>query len=156
MDEIKYPLGVVDKDLYREARKIADETYKRHSAWKSMFIVRQYKLLGGEYKIGKKKESDRSVDRTKLWRKEEWIQILPFIKDMRTKIVCGKSDGEPNACRPIRRVAGGENNITIKEIVKKWGKPKVKELTEKKLADMDGRLNWKSGTFTPSKRNSKK
>ena len=58
MDDIQIPVGVVDKDLYREARKIADETYKRHSAWKSMFIVREYKRLGGEYKTTSKKKKD--------------------------------------------------------------------------------------------------
>ena len=36
------------------------------------------------------------------------------------------------------------------EIIKKWGKPKVLDLTDKKIADMDGRLDWKKGTFTAS------
>tara|TARA_R110002153_G_C13078239_1_gene474037 strand:+ start:146 stop:613 length:468 start_codon:yes stop_codon:yes gene_type:complete len=155
MDEIQYPLGVVDKDLYKEARKIADETYKRHSAWKSMFIVREYKRLGGEYKLTSKQKKDPPIDRSKLWRKEEWIQILPYLEKEKVKVICGKGD-LPNACRPLRRVKGGENNITIKEIIKKWGKAKVKELTEAKVADMDGRLNWKTGTFTPSKKKTKK
>jgi len=154
MDDIQIPVGVVDKDLYREARKIADETYKRHSAWKSMFIVREYKRLGGEYKTTSKKKKDPQVDRTKLWRKEEWIQILPYLEKEKAKVVCGKGD-LPNACRPLRRVKGGENNITIKEIIKKWGKAKVKELTQQKIKDMDGRLNWKTGTFTPSKKSKK-
>jgi hypothetical protein len=144
------PNNVLDKDLYIDAKRIADETYKRHSAWKSMFIVRTYKKLGGEYSKAKNKEPTK--DRTDLWRKEEWIQILPYLKN-KDKLTCGKPKeiGTPNACRPTKNVKGGENNITIDEIIKKWGKAKVKKLTKQKLDDMDGRLNWKTGTFKASK-----
>ena len=143
------PDNVKDPDLYREAKKIADETYRRHSAWKSMFIVKTYKNLGGEYSGTKKDKS--KTERTKIWRDEEWIQILPYLKD-KTKLTCGKRpDKKPNACRPMRRVKGYEDNITIGEIIKKFGKKKVKELTEQKLKDMDGRLDWKRGVFKPSK-----
>lgn len=149
MSEINIPNNVLNKDLYKEAKKIADETYKRHSAWKSMFLVRQYKQLGGEYKETKKNKK-KPLDRTDLWRKEEWIQILPYLEKEKKKLVCGKADGKPNACRPLKRVKDGEDNITLGEIIKKFGRKKVKELTKQKLADMDGRLNWKTGTFSPS------
>jgi hypothetical protein len=149
MSEINIPNNVIDKDLYKEAKKIADETYKRHSAWKSMFLVREYKRLGGEYKATKKNVK-KEKDRTKLWREEEWIQILPYLEKEKKKLTCGKADGKPNACRPLRRVKDGDDNITLGEIIKKFGRKKVKALTKQKLADMDGRLNWKTGTFTPS------
>jgi len=44
----KIPKNVENPTLYKEARKIADNTYERPSAYKSMYIVRKYKELGGE------------------------------------------------------------------------------------------------------------
>ena len=110
-DEDKYPDNVMDKEIYDEAKRKADESYKRHSAYKSMYIAKMYKKLNGRYK----KSSKPRVDRTKNWLKEEWIQIKPYLKD----------------------------------------KPKVKALLEIKLKDMDGSLNWKNGTFLPSKKTMK-
>ena len=49
MDKTKIPDNVLNPKLYREAKKIADKTYERHSAYKSMFIVSTYKKLGGKY-----------------------------------------------------------------------------------------------------------
>lgn len=149
-DEDKYPDNVMDKEIYDEAKRKADESYKRHSAYKSMYIAKMYKKLNGRYK----KSSKPRVDRTKNWLKEEWIQIKPYLKD-KTKETCGRNDGKPNACRPIRNIKGGERNITMEQILKKWGKPKVKALLEIKLKDMDGSLNWKNGTFLPSKKTMK-
>ncbi len=60
------PENVINKDLYKKAKKKADATYKRNSAYKSMFLVKTYKELGGKYK-GKK--SGQGLDR---WYKEKW------------------------------------------------------------------------------------
>lgn len=35
--------------LYKKAKKIADDVYKKPSAYKSGFIVKKYKELGGTY-----------------------------------------------------------------------------------------------------------
>ena len=40
---------VLDKELYNKAKKIADETYEKPSAYKSNYIVKLYKKLGGRY-----------------------------------------------------------------------------------------------------------
>jgi len=37
----------LDKDIYNRAKKLADEKYKKHSAYKSMYMVEQYEKLGG-------------------------------------------------------------------------------------------------------------
>ena len=122
-----------------------------------MFIVRKYKSLGGEYKNGKKKKGDKKITdlpskakpkRTPRWLEEEWIQILPYLKDG-SKIKCGAGDN-PKACRPLKSVKGGDDQITMDEIIKKYGKKKVLELTEEKINDMDGVLDWRTGKFTPS------
>lgn len=40
---------VVDKELYQRARAEADRVYSKSSAYKSGFIVKRYKELGGRY-----------------------------------------------------------------------------------------------------------
>ena len=157
MSDIKIPPNVLNEDKYKEAYKIANETYKRPSAYKSMFIVRKYKELGGKYKeTQNSKEEEKTKpktksakERTEIWREEQWVQIKPYIEND-VAIACGEGD-KPKACRPLKKVKGGDKNLTMEDIIKKWGHKKVLELTEQKLDDMDGRLDWKKGTFTPSK-----
>ena len=43
----------INKKLYAEIKQVADEKYKTHGAYKSAWIVKKYKELGGKYK-GKK------------------------------------------------------------------------------------------------------
>ena len=44
---------VINPELYQKAKQIADEKYSKPSAYKSGFIVKTYKDLGGTYS-GKK------------------------------------------------------------------------------------------------------
>lgn len=55
--------------LYAKAKAIADKTYKTHSAFKSGFIVKTYKRLGGVYKDDKKPKN------LKRWFKEKWVDV---------------------------------------------------------------------------------
>lgn len=55
--------------LYAKARRIADKTYKKSSAYKSGFIVKKYKELGGTYK------KDGKTKLLKRWFREEWKDI---------------------------------------------------------------------------------
>jgi hypothetical protein len=56
----------LDKKLYERAKRIADQTYAKPSAYKSGFIVRTYKEMGGTYKnTGEKKQ-------LKEWFDEKW------------------------------------------------------------------------------------
>lgn len=138
------PDNVLNKDLYEQAKKEADEKFdEKTSAYKSMWMVKRYQELGGKYST-KKKEDD-----TGKWRKEEWIQVIPFVT-VNEQIPCGSAIRDKKACRPLKKV-DKETPITIKEIIKKHGKEKVLELARKKNKDMKGRLNWIEGTFTPSK-----
>jgi len=40
-EKIKIPSNVLNPSIYKKARKIADETYKRPGAYKNMFLVRK-------------------------------------------------------------------------------------------------------------------
>ena len=58
-----------DKALYEKAKKIADATYKKPSAYKSGFIVKTYKELGGTY------SDDKQPKELKRWLKEKWMDV---------------------------------------------------------------------------------
>jgi hypothetical protein len=58
-----------DKNLYEKAKKMADEIYKKPSAYKSGYIVKKYKELGGTYK------DDKDPKQLKRWFNEKWTDI---------------------------------------------------------------------------------
>lgn len=57
--------------LYQKAKAIADAKYEKPSAYKSGFIVKTYKELGGEY------IEDNQPKDLKRWFKEDWINLAP-------------------------------------------------------------------------------
>lgn len=139
------PDNIINKTLYKKAKKKADETYKRPSAYKSMFIQKVYKEMGGKYKG--KKTSKASTSR---WLKEEWIQLIPYLKDGK-KIACGEDNKKTKVCRPSKRV-DKKTPITIQELQKKYDKKTLLKLARQKNRDMSGIILWKKSKFIPSKK----
>jgi len=137
--------NILNPKLYEKAKKLADEKYKRHSAYKSMFIVKTYKDMGGKY--GSRKPSKGSTTR---WNEEEWIQVLPFLKNNK-KIACGEDNKKNKVCRPLKRV-DKNTPITIIELLKLHKKDDLIKLAEKKIKDMNGRVFWKQLKFIKSKK----
>lgn len=139
------PKNVKNPSLYLKAKKEADEKFdEKTSAYKSMWIVKRYKELGGKYSTAKKDTGE-----TTRWLEEKWVQIIPFVTK-NEEIECGSAVRQKKACRPLKRV-DKNTPMTIKEIVKKHGKEKVIELAKEKNKDMKGRLNWQKGEFKESK-----
>jgi hypothetical protein len=60
----------IDTTLYEKVKKEADNIYKKNSAYKSGWVVKTYKLLGGRYSGDK--PLNEGLDR---WYKEEWKDI---------------------------------------------------------------------------------
>jgi hypothetical protein len=60
---------VLDEELYKKVKQYADIVYKKPSAYKSGFIVKTYKMLGGEYK------DDSSPKKLKQWYQASWKDI---------------------------------------------------------------------------------
>lgn len=58
-----------NKELYQKAKDIADSKYTKPSAYKSGFIVKTYKELGGTY------SDDNKPKKLKQWFKEDWKDI---------------------------------------------------------------------------------
>ena len=48
----------IDKKLYEKIKKKADEIYEHPSAYKSGYIVREYKKAGGKYKVSGKSSNE--------------------------------------------------------------------------------------------------
>lgn len=150
------PENVVNKTLYKKVKKEAKAKFDRYpSLYASSWITREYKKRGGKYHTNKNdnKNKKEKLSGQKLWYKEKWIQIVPYLE--KNKIVdCGDSKKYTKACRPLVRV-NDKTPPTISEIVNKYGKEKVLKLAKKKNRDMGGRLNWINGTFTSSVKRSK-
>jgi hypothetical protein len=60
---------ILNPDLYQQAKEYADKIYSKPSAYKSGFIVKKYKELGGKY------EDDNKPKNLKRWYKEDWKDI---------------------------------------------------------------------------------
>tara|TARA_R100000951_G_scaffold12156_1_gene9842 strand:- start:104 stop:526 length:423 start_codon:yes stop_codon:yes gene_type:complete len=140
MDSV--PDNIVNPAIYKKAKQKADSVYKRHSAYKSMYIQKTYQDMGGKYK-GKK--NTKGVTR---WNREKWIQVVPFLVEGK-KVVCGEGDGA-KGCRPSVRV-DKDTPITLPELVKKHGKKALVDLAKKKKADMDRRVDWANLTISGKK-----
>ena len=137
--------NIVNKKLYEKAKKDADKVYERHSAYKSMYIQKRYKELGGKYKTEKKKKG-----KTDRWNDEKWIQVIPYLKSGK-EIECGLDNKKNKVCRPLKRV-DKDTPITIKELQKKHSNKDLINLANRKIKDMNGRIFWKTMKFIPSKK----
>jgi hypothetical protein len=58
-----------DKELYEKVKKEADNIYAKPSAYKSGYIVKKYKELGGKYL------NDNKTKNLKRWFEEDWKDV---------------------------------------------------------------------------------
>lgn len=134
------PKNVLNKDKYKKAKNKAIKTFgKKSSAYKSMYIVREYKKLGGKYK-GKKTKG--GITR---WNDEKWRAVIPYLNGKNIK--CGATLNKKVACRPTLRKSKN-TPITIQQVIKLHGKKKVKSLAKSKQKNMSKRINWRKGTIS--------
>jgi hypothetical protein len=59
----------INKDLYEYIKSLADQKYKKNSAYKSGYIVKTYKEYGGKYK------EDNKEHNLNRWFDEKWKDI---------------------------------------------------------------------------------
>jgi hypothetical protein len=64
-----YMPRILDQDLYDKAKRQADTIYTKPSAYKSGYIVKTYKSLGGRY------SEDNEPAKLKQWFKEKWSDV---------------------------------------------------------------------------------
>ena len=60
---------ILDEKIYAAARKKAEQVYKKSSAYRSGYIVKLYKEMGGRY------ASDHKIKPLARWFKEKWQDI---------------------------------------------------------------------------------
>jgi len=63
-----------NKELYQAVKDYADIVYDKPSAYKSGFIVKTYKKLGGTYK-----NDNKEHDLERWFKGEKWININPLL-----------------------------------------------------------------------------
>tara|TARA_A100001391_G_scaffold51311_1_gene31361 strand:- start:34 stop:468 length:435 start_codon:yes stop_codon:yes gene_type:complete len=135
-----------NKTLYNKVKQEAKNKFERYpSLYASAWIVREYKKRGGKYSGPKAPKKEQG---TSKWFKEEWVQVEPYLKNGE-KIQCGASNKDGKACRPLKKL--DKTPITLGELEKIHSKELLLRITRQKQRDMKGRINWKKGTFTPSK-----
>jgi len=63
-------MPIIDnQELYNKVKKEADKIYTKPSAYKSGYIVKKYKELGGTY------TSDNKPKKLERWFKEDWSDV---------------------------------------------------------------------------------
>lgn len=105
-------MSIVNKPLYDKVKKKADEIYKKPSAFKSGYIVQEYKRRGGEYK------NNNDTKELKRWFKEKWMDINP-----------NKTSTSYPVFRPTRKISS-KTPLTVNEINKQNLKEQI-ELKQK-------------------------
>jgi hypothetical protein len=108
LSKLNYMTIPKDKELYKFVKKIADETYKKPSAYKSAYMQKLYKQLGGKY------IDDNKERKLKRWLNEKW-------KDITTK---GYNNEYP-VFRPTIRI-NKDTPLTVNEIDPKQLKEQIK------------------------------
>lgn len=103
-------------DLYNKIKRLADSKFEeKTSAYKSIWIVRNYIKAGGLY--DKPKEYDSGLNR---WLKEKWVDISKFDKKTQTYAPCGRTTKTQDypVCRPSVRVSS-KTPKTVYELTEK-------------------------------------
>ena len=128
----------LDKDIYNRATKLADEKYKKNSAYKSMFLVEEYKRLGGRINPKLKTKS-----KLKTWLKESWVNLSPIALGLETSInklpKCGIKHPEqkknPSICRPTKRI-----NKDTTSLAQSFTKSQIKKAFQ--IKKKGKRIDW--------------
>ena len=106
----------LDKKLYDSIKKDVYKKYPKHSAYRSMMIVKKYKDAGGKYK-------DAGERKTTKWLGQQWSSVNDYYHDDKV-VKCGSSNTEEKfneypLCRPL-------------SIIQKLSKPQMKTLIDEK------------------------
>ena len=96
----------LDKKLYSKVKQMADLIYKKPSAYKSGFIVKKYKELGGKYRD--EEGFKTKIKPLKRWFNEKWQDVAGLI---------GEKKAYP-LYRPMKRITK-DTPSTFYEIPKK-------------------------------------
>ena len=123
---------------YKIALHEANKIYgTKSNIFRSSYIVKKYKDLGGVFKTNKK---NNELER---WYREIWVNVIELLENKKI-IACGIGNNE--GCRPIIRV--DENTpITLPELLKIHSKKNILKIAYLKKDNPNIRVNWETLTY---------
>ena len=123
-------------ELYLKAKKEVMAKYKKHSAYRSMMIVKKYKELGG------KVDESKAKGGTNRWLKEKWKNLTPValgLTSIKNSPKCGvkhpKQGNNKSICRPTVK----KGKLTAK-LAQSYSKSEIKKA--QKLKNLGLRIDW--------------
>lgn len=124
---------------YKKAYNDANKKYgEKSSIYRSAYIVKKYKELGGEFS-GKKPFCDKGLKR--WFQSEKWIHVIPYLTKGEI-VICGSSN-KTEPCRPLKR-KNQDTPITITELLKLHTKSEILKIARSKKRNPEKRLTWKT------------
>jgi len=121
-----------DSELYKTVKREADRKFKEPtSAYKSMWIAREYKKRGGKF------EGDKKDSRLYKWfRVEKWYDVGEYLDGK--KKPCGFATGSKvDLCRPENAPEGSKKDFITIDKVNRSMFLKARDMKKKGL-----RVNW--------------
>jgi len=125
----------LDKEIYKRAKKIIDNQYKKHSAYKSMQLVKKYKDLGGRI-------SGKAKGGTTRWNEEKWKNLSSVALGLSTIAnapKCGvkhaKQGNNKSICRPTVKVSS-----KTPKLAQAYTKSQIKKAQT--IKNNGKRINW--------------
>ena len=127
----------LDKDIYERAKKKVYKEHKKHSAYRSMALVKEYKSMGGRInEKGKKGGTDK-------WNKEKWKNLTGVAlgkMSISEAPKCGnkyKGQGSlPSICRPTKKI---DSKTPV--LAQSYSKSQLKKALEMKRKNKT--ISWK-------------
>jgi len=122
--------------LYLKVKKEVIKDIPKHSAYRSMQIVKKYKEKGGKIDESKAKGG------TSKWLKEKWINLTPVslgLTSVRTAPKCGvkhpKQGSNKSICRPTVK-----RDKNTPKLAQSYSKTQIKKA--QKLKNLGLRIDW--------------
>lgn len=126
-----------DKDIYVKSKKDVLKIYKKHSAYRSMAIMKRYKELGG--RIDESKDKTKSLSR---WNSEKWKNLSSVALGLTTikgAPKCGVKHPKQNNNKSICRPTVKKSKSTPK-LAQTLSKTQIKKA--QKLKNLGLRIEW--------------
>ena len=125
----------LDKKLHNKIKKEADKKFKNNSAYKSMFINKEYLKAGGKIKSDGK-------DKLNNWRRERWVNLSGValgktkLKDAPECGIKDKNQGKnPSICRPSVKI-----NKDTPKLAQSFSKEQLKKALD--IKNKNKRIMW--------------
>lgn len=139
------PKKIINKNLYEQVREEIKKKYPKHSAYRSMLIIDEYKKRGGI--LNKEYESKSDLKR---WINEKWINMNQYLKG--NIVNCGDQKYiKKSACRPLKRV-NKKTPLTAEEVLKKHNKKDIQKAINKKSLDPQNKIIYWDSLEVKNKR----